>query len=93
MFDESSLSPRSALDVVPARSGASSRRPSREEAFPGGGLPSVSEARAREDAVDGRAPLGRMTSTHSLRNAWKLKYQDFIPERPNGLSEKGEPFA
>lgn len=95
MFDESSLSPRSALDVVPARSGATSRRPSREEAFHGGvgGLSSLSEARGREDVGDGRAPLGRMTSTHSLRTAWKLKYQDFIPERPKGLSDSGEPFA
>lgn len=80
MCEEFSLSPRSALEVLgPPRGGASSRRQSRDE--------------GREESVaDGRTPLGRMTSTHSLKTAWKLKYQDFLPERGSGISDKGESF-
>ena len=89
--------------------GASPRRPSRVadlEAMTG--LVSSSAGGAADqraggggrfsvcDGVDGRPVLGKKMSTYSLKNSWRLKYQDFLPVDVSSSSsssptEKSEP--
>jgi len=40
----------------------------------------------RPAATSGPAPVGRTSSSASMRSAWKLKYQDFLPDKKHGRS-------
>lgn len=48
---------------------------------------------AMDTGTNGRQGLGKRQSTGSLRSAWRLKYQDFVPGKSSaGHWEKSEPF-
>lgn len=64
-------------------------------AAPGGRL----EASGTEVSLHGRpattgpAPASKTLSTASIRSAWKLKYQDFLPDKKHGRSSKWNPSS
>ena len=64
-------------------------------AAPGGRL----EASGTEVTLQGRpvttgsTTAGKTSSTASIRSSWKLKYQDFLPERKHGRSSKWNPSS
>jgi len=43
-------------------------------------------AAAATAATAGPAPAVKTSSTASIRSSWKLKYQDFLPDRKHGRS-------
>ena len=58
------------------------------------------EASGTEVSLHGRpapttapAPGGRTSSSTSIRSSWKLKYQDFLPERKHGRFAKWNPSS
>ena len=54
---------------------------------------STSSLRVDVDGVDGHVrthSIGKKPSGQSLKSAWRLKYQDFIPDK--SLTLKSEPF-
>ena len=54
---------------------------------------STASLRVDVDGVDGHVrtqSIGKKPSAQSLKSAWRLKYQDFIPDK--SLTLKSEPF-
>lgn len=44
-------------------------------------------------AATGLTSAARTSSTASIRSAWKLKYQDFLPDRKHGRFAKWNPSS